>query len=404
MEVRPIPAFYCCYLLRSRPSPAALYVGSTPNPPRRLQQHNGKGGAKQTRRNSLRPWEMNCIVTGFPSKIAALQFEWAWQNTHLTRRIPAAERITNVPSPRKTRSGKNKIPRPKTSLEDKLQNLHLLLRVPSFARWPLHVRFFCQKLWKEWQQAIEKLTIPGAIRPSIEIVLDLKQVQIAAEPNRGTLSTYERGKRRKDAVGKGGLDGVDIGYGGLISHLQKSMSLLKSDQVVECAVCALGVNSPGDMAVTCTHETCMAVCHLTCLSKKFLSDEGVDGALLPTAGHCPKCKMIIRWGDLVQEMTLRARGAKEVAQLTRQSRLKRLETAKANISATSDVDPDGVDKATEVHDDPLPDDWLPPIDDGEDGVSVASAASEAYSPTYLYRKQLPSVIEDSEWDEAEMLD
>jgi len=54
------------------------YVGATPYPKKRLRQHNGeiKGGAKYTL--SKGPgWKHICIISGFHTKIQALQFEWA---------------------------------------------------------------------------------------------------------------------------------------------------------------------------------------------------------------------------------------------------------------------------------------------------------------------------------------
>jgi structure-specific endonuclease subunit SLX1 len=86
------PPFYACYLLKSLQTPksVAVYIGSTPDPPRRLRQHNGelKQGAFKTR--FRRPWTMTMIVHGFPSRLAALQFEWAWQHPDRSRHLKSA--------------------------------------------------------------------------------------------------------------------------------------------------------------------------------------------------------------------------------------------------------------------------------------------------------------------------
>ena len=55
-----------------------LRWSSVPDPERRLRKHNGElsGGAKYTR--SKGPgWKHVCLVSGFQTKIQALQFEWA---------------------------------------------------------------------------------------------------------------------------------------------------------------------------------------------------------------------------------------------------------------------------------------------------------------------------------------
>ncbi|KAJ1647637.1 Slx4p interacting protein [Coemansia erecta] len=125
--------FYCCYMLRSlKPGVRDyVYVGSTPNPVRRLRQHNGEISAGAFTTRSRRPWEMLLVVHGFPSKAAALQFEWAWQNPHMSRHstldaVPFdVKRVLYGPAQKR--------------LATKMLALCVMLAVPPFARWPLSI-------------------------------------------------------------------------------------------------------------------------------------------------------------------------------------------------------------------------------------------------------------------------
>ena len=54
------------------------YAGVSPDPERRLRQHNGEisGGAKYTISKG-KGWKHVCLLEGFRNKIEDLQFEWA---------------------------------------------------------------------------------------------------------------------------------------------------------------------------------------------------------------------------------------------------------------------------------------------------------------------------------------
>lgn len=64
-----------CYIIVNK---NCSYVGVTPDTERRIKKHNGEiaGGAKYTRSRGS-GWEYVCIISGFPSKIDTMRFEWA---------------------------------------------------------------------------------------------------------------------------------------------------------------------------------------------------------------------------------------------------------------------------------------------------------------------------------------
>lgn len=382
---------------------ASSYIGSTPHPVRRLGQHNGrvKGGAARTSRASLRPWEMVCIVSGFPSNIAALQLEWALQNPHLSRHIDSDKRIsfavTRVKTNAKTGKTRRKPGRPSTSLLQKLSNLHLLLRAPYFSQWPLEIRFFSQDVYHSWQSWCER--VDEQLHPSIRVILDLPQSP-ATDPEEVTSGQRPAKRRKLDLIGKGGIDGIDPTYAQMRDVLQKGRFVLDEDDSQHCAVCSKPLDLGHDLFTICSGSDCQSLAHVTCMSKHFLQFSS-GGAILPKSGTCPSCQTDLRWLDLMQELSLRLRGQKEVSKILSKHKKSTTTTAASVLETDSedDVEDDFLDAADAA--DCGEDDELDEQDDDARSVTSIESFSSVISkalPKSQNDDKLEIVIEDSDDD------
>ncbi|KAE9364672.1 hypothetical protein N431DRAFT_354204 [Stipitochalara longipes BDJ] len=403
---RPIPPFYCCYLLRSTIRPSSVYVGSTPHPVRRLRQHNGeaKGGAARTSRPKLRPWEMTCIVTGFPSHTAALQFEWAWQNPHVTQHIPPESRIQHAIE--KKRGGQPK--RPRHSVASLLSNLHLLLHVPSFSRWPLQLRFFSQDVYKAWLKWCKTATEP--IRDSITIIQDFPP----SDPVSGDESDSPKQKKAKHTHG---IAALTVDYSNEKTYVEKGKNIIDFEREGSCAICHNDLEHAAGIYAICPNHACESVTHLTCLSKHFLTDE--EEALVPVTGQCSACNSEIKWVDVVKELSLRIRGQKEVEKLLKEKRVRKGKAATASQATNIEEDDEDDEVEHEIAemlresnfgrmDTDMSNTWHE-IDNSEDSdtdsiISNTSRAKQATSYKGVQAIGLQTVIEDTDWEDAEIID
>ncbi|KAI8330590.1 hypothetical protein BC941DRAFT_167948 [Chlamydoabsidia padenii] len=262
--------FYCCYLIRSlHPSHQnKVYVGSTPDPIKRLRQHNGditQGAFKTAKR---RPWEMILFVYGFPTKQSALQFEWAWQHPLRSRHT----KRQGVYSTTDSSTVGLRAPAHANLYLTKLTALYDLLCTQPFAQWPLKIRFM--------DPNDQALFLAEAHRPLP------CQLSLSYGPAEEILPVIRRSREHENKDIVSWLDKLPTSFPCSICHTDIEKKAL--DRFVCCS---------GNYTTTCT-----MISHLTCLANVFLADTPY---LIPIEHSCPDCSTRLVWGDLILDLRLR---------------------------------------------------------------------------------------------------
>ncbi|ODV60467.1 endonuclease ASCRUDRAFT_70970 [Ascoidea rubescens DSM 1968] len=298
-----MPDFYCCYVLRSEVSLKKFYIGSTPNPDRRVRQHNGElqqGGAFRTKQN--RPWKMVILVYGFPSRISALKFEHSLQHPFQTRHISKEFKFHQSKQEYdKSRSIGN--------INQILINIKSLLISKFFKKFTLKFQIFDNEIF----QLINDNTRLIKMNPNYK----KKTIDISRENQDSLIEIFENSEF---AIKN---DHTDIKE---FYQMEKNISveLLKICQLklalvdgnddgnncgneqdirkINCLICSKEVETNYlkenfKLFFLCYNRDCSFTCHLRCLALQLLKKDTNRPlmAVVPTMRNCPTCGEELQW-------------------------------------------------------------------------------------------------------------
>lgn len=231
---------------------------------------------------------MVACVYGFTSKIAALQFEHAWQHSYHTHFIDDSERIV------KNKTGGR-------SFHHKLGIVRLLLKNQYFQYMALRVHFFSREADSVWEA--NKFSIASSVQKS------LSPVTAPVDTTSGSTENCP------GACPPANLAQVESLYSAVLQQDEEHMksyqeALLPGE--MSCSVCQRIINYMSDqdelkpLIAFCPSKQCKFVCHLLCLRRIFLDDEQMvygSRKLIPSGGNCPLCEIPISWPSVVKYST-----------------------------------------------------------------------------------------------------
>lgn len=290
-----------CYLLRpvSPQNRHRWYVGFTVNPSRRLRQHNGElkaGGAWRTRR--YRPWDMAIIVQGFPSQVAALQFEWAWQHPGKSKAVREAYEAL-----KRRKMGV-------TGVVGRARILYEMLCLSPWNRLPLKVNFTSEESWKALKPSVFNFgdsfssKFPGhmveLLRPLSAISDEFKNGEVSdSDDSFSDDAELSARSCSQDSTAPTKHINSDDEYDGNVAQFSATADV-PTPKKRHCALCAefskeFFAEKPSKwLRMPC----CSSLYHLACLCIGFTAG---SNQVIPDKGDCPRCLCSWSWPLLLQK-------------------------------------------------------------------------------------------------------
>nr|XP_002170246.1 unnamed protein product [Hydra vulgaris] len=268
-EIKLTNSFYGVYILYNiNPKyKGSVYIGFTVNPERRIRQHNReiKGGALKTG-NNRGPWDMVLIIHGFRTRCAALQFEWAWQNPKISKRL---SHLAN-----KARN--------ESVFAYKIRILSEMFNVGPWKRLPLTI---------QWLKQDYICDFPIRRPPPMHIPIAYGNIEstkigdkvIKAQHGKDHVAC-RNSESKKDKIFE--------------SQHGKTQNLSNK---VKCLICNLE-STDESVLINCIVEGCTHTSHVKCLADLFLKQSKEnDDYIIPILGTCPLCKETLMWGDILKQ-------------------------------------------------------------------------------------------------------